>query len=287
MPNNSITSSLTISTAVSVLGDMLSNIGNYTLNVASEATGRASTINVPIVKTDDGARDWDASKGYTVDADSDVSTLAVSCVEVLKPFVLNDSEYNSSPLTLQSYIKQNAHEFGRYLNNKIFTAVDGVTGGTSKNASSVAVGDIKNLASSLDAKGAPLDRHCVISASAHSAILPSTAETYGQGVIERGRFTSLYGMSMTPATAFNTGTGKTNTFACSSDAIVIVNRIPEIQATSNLEEYTPFEVEGLGLQCAFRRFYDPTSGSHYGAFVTNWGVGVAKPDHIAKIKNSS
>ena len=106
---NSIASELTISTAVSVLGDLLSNLGNYTLNVANEATGRASTISVPIVDTDDVARDWDATKGYSADADTSVSTLDVSVVERIKPFVLSDNELNKSPMTLQNYVAQNAH----------------------------------------------------------------------------------------------------------------------------------------------------------------------------------
>ena len=131
-----------------------------------------------------------------------------------------------------------------------------------------------------------MNRHLVISASAHSAILPSTAETYGQGVIEQGRFTSLYGMEVHPSTSFNSGSGKTNTFATSQNAIVVVNRLPEIQASSTLEEYTPFEVEGLGIQCAYRRFYEASTGIHYGAFTTNFGVGIANADGIAKYKNS-
>jgi hypothetical protein len=283
---NDISSELTIATAVSVLGDMLSDMSAYTLNIANETSGRSEVISVPVISTDDVARNWDATKGYTADADSGATTLDVTVTERIKPFHLSDNAYNKSPMTLQNYVAQNANEFGRYLQNLVFTAVDGVTGGTAKNASAIGVGDIKSLASALDNKGQSMNRHLVLSASAHSAILPASAETFGQGVIEQGRFSSLYGMQIHPSTAFNTGAGKTNTFACAQNAIVVVNRRPEVQASSTLEEYTPFEVEGLGIQCAYRRFYDATKGIHYGAFTTNFGVGIANADGIAKYKNT-
>jgi hypothetical protein len=85
---------------------------------------------------------------------------------------------------------------------------------------------------------------------------------------------------MHPSTGSIAGSGKVHSFACAKNAIVVVNRRPEIQASSNLEEYTPFEIEGLGLQCAFRRFYEASTGIHYGAFTTMFGVGVAVPAQV-------
>ena len=288
---NSIQSDLTISTAVSTLQNMLAPIGNFTLNVSNNVVGRSATVQVPVVDTDDGARKFDATKGYSADADSDVSKCAVTVDEVIKPFHLSDNELNQSPLSLQNYVAQNANEFGRYLLRLIFDGLDATTANTfaggsvaGKAAASVAIADIKGLASKLDAAGAGLNRHLIINAGANSAVIPSTGETFGMNVVESGRFTNLYGMSVSPQNANNAASGKIHTFACPSDAIVIVNRMPDVQGGATLEEYTPFEVEGLGIQCAYRRYYDAAKGEHYAAFTSMYGVGIAKPGQIAALK---
>ena len=114
---NSISSELTISTAVSVLGDLLAPLNAFTKNISSEVVGRQAKIKVPVISTNDGARDFIASgsgAGYGVNAESSVDLVDVDIVERIKPFHLLDNDMNKSPLTLQSYVKQNAHEFGRY-----------------------------------------------------------------------------------------------------------------------------------------------------------------------------
>lgn len=285
MPLNSISSDLTISTAVSTLQNMLAPISKFTLNVSGESVGRSATVQVPIIATDDTARDYDSTKGYSSDADTDVSKLAVTVTERIKPFKLSDNDFNKSPLGLQNYVAQNANEFGRYLLRLIFDALDGGSvSPTVKAAASVGISDIKALAAKLDANGAPMNRHLIINAAANSAVIPATGETFGNNVVESGRFGNLYGMSVNPQNANNTAASKIHTFACSSDAIVIVNRMPEVQGAATLEEYTPFEVEGLGIQCAYRRYYDAAKGDHYAAFTTCYGVGIAKVAHIAALK---
>lgn len=289
---NSIQSDLTISTAVSTLQNMLAPIGNFTLNVSNNVVGRSATVQVPVVSTDDAARKFDSTKGYSADADTDVKKCAVTVEEIIKPFHLSDNELNQSPLSLQNYVAQNANEFGRYLLRLIFdkldleTAADFAGGAVAtKTASSTAIADVKGLASKLDAAGAGMNRHLIINAAANSAVIPSTGETFGLNVVESGRFTNLYGMSVSPQNANNTTTGKIHTFACPSDAIVVVNRMPDVQGGATLEEYTPFEVEGLGIQCAYRRYYDAAKGEHYAAFTSMYGVGIAKVGQIAALKN--
>jgi hypothetical protein len=285
---NDLSSTLTISTAVATLGDLLSDMSAYTLNVSTDSVDKASTINVPVIDTDDVARDWDATNGYTANSDSAVTSLSVSVAERIKVFKISDSAYNTSPLTLQSYVQQNANEFGRYLQNIVFKEID-ANSSVTKTAlaeSSLTLAKVKDLASALDSAGGSLDRHLIISPSAHTSLLPATAETFGQNVIEQGRFSSLYGLNMHPSTGQTSGTGKTHSFACSKNSIVVVNRLPSIQSTSNLEEYTPFEIEGLGIQCAFRRFYDVTTGIHYGAFTTMFGCGIAVPAQVSAYKRT-
>jgi len=191
---NSITSELTISTAVSVLGDLLAPLNAFTKNISGEVVGRQATIKVPVIDTDDVARPYDSTKGYNVDADSSVTLVNVDINEQIKPFHLLDNDMNKSPLTLQSYAKQNAHEFGRYLMNLVYTAIDAGTSVSSanKNAGSVAIADIKSMAGNLDSAGAPFDRHLVLSTSANTNLLPSTIETFGNSALEGGRFNQLY-----------------------------------------------------------------------------------------------
>ena len=166
---NSISSELTISTAVSVLGDLLAPLNAFTKNITSEVVGRQAKIKVPVIKTQDVARDYTSSgnnAGYGLTAETDVSVVDVEIKERIKPFHLLDNDMNKSPLQLQSYAKQNAHEFGRYLMNLIYTGLDtsaaassgGITKAT-KTATSVAISDIKTIQKNLDTAGAPFDRH--------------------------------------------------------------------------------------------------------------------------------
>lgn len=286
---NSITSELTISTAVSVLGDLLAPLNAFTKNISSEVVGRQAKIKVPVIDTDDVARPYDYAKGYNVDADISVTLVDVDINEQIKPFHLLDNDMNKSPLTLQSYAKQNAHEFGRYLMNLVYTAIDASSGvGTAnKNAGSVAIADIKSMAGNLDSAGAPFDRHLVLSTSANTNLLPSTIETFGNGALEGGRFNQLYGMQAHVCSAHNTAVGKVHSFACSSDAIVVVNRMPDVSGSATLEEYTPFTIDGVGIQCAYRRYYDASKGDHFGAFTANFGVALVKEDNISVLKRAS
>lgn len=289
MAQGTISSELTIATAISKLGEMLAPIQDFTLNITNEVVGRQAKVVVPIVGTaagaDGAARVWDYTDGYHGKADTEVGTLEVSLAECIKPFQLTDNEMNKSPISLASFVKQNAHEFGRFLLNRVFTAVDGAsgTGSNTKATSTMTTGNVKAVAEDLDENGAPSDRSFLIAAQANSRLMPTTIETFGANVLESGRFSNLYGMRVYPQTCFNTGTGKAHSFGCSNDAIVVVNRQPEVSGTSTLEEYTPFTIDGLGIQCAYRRYYDAAKGQHFGAFTSMFGVGVAKPKHISKI----
>lgn len=289
MAQAAIESELTIATAVSKLGELLAPIPNFTLNVTNEVVGRSAVVKVPVVGTasgaDGAAREYNYTDGYNLKADSEVSSLDVDVVECIKPFQLTDNDMNKSPITLASFAKQNAHEFGRFLVNKIFKAVDAAsgTGSQTKTAATMTITQVKGMAEDLDENGAPEDRSLLLNAAVNSKLMPSSIETFGAGVLESGRFSNLYGMRVYPTTCNVSGSGKAHSFACSSDAIVIVNRQPEVSGTSTLEEYTPFTIDGVGIQCAYRRYYDPAKGQHFGAFTSMFGVGVAKPKHIAKV----
>ena len=293
---NSISSELTISTAVSVLGDLLAPLNAFTKNISSEVVGRQAKIKVPVISTSDQARDFIASgtgAGYGVNAESAVDLVDVDIVERIKPFHLLDNHMNQSPLTLQSYAKQNAHEFGRYLLNILYTALDteagtanSTIGKATKASGSVAVADIKGIASNLDSAGAPMDRHLVLSAGANTQLLPSTIETFGASTLEGGRFNQLYGMQTYVSSAHNSGSAKVHSFGCSSDAIVVVNRMPDVSGGATLEEYTPFTIDGIGIQCAYRRYYDASMGDHFGAFTANFGLALVKPNNISVLRTS-
>jgi hypothetical protein len=290
---NSITSEITISSAVSVLSDLLAPVSNFTMNITNEIVGRQATVKVPIVRTDDVARDYSYSTGYNTSADTAVTTVDVGLVERIKPFHLVDNDMNKSPLTLQSYARQNAHEFCRYLLQTLFDKIDAsvtagdITGENSTDAGSVALTDIQGIQGALDTAGAPMDRHLVMNSSVNSALMPSSIETFGPAVLQGGRFGNLYGMSTHVTTVGNQAIGDVHTFGASSDAIVIANRLPEVSGTSTLEEYTPFTVDGVGLQCAYRRYYDASKGEHFGAFTAIFGCEVAKPEHIKVISRAS
>lgn len=286
---NSISSELTIATAVEALSNMLAPIGAFTLNAANEMSQRAATIQVPVVSSGSSARLFSSATGYTATSDSTADKVAVSLGEHIKPFHLSDNELNKSPLTLQSYIRANANEFGRHLLRQIFDAIDGgsIGGGITQVAKSgVSLTDVQGLVGALDGAAANLDRSLIINAAAHSALLPADTTIYGADVIRSGRLGQLYGMDVYPTTVGNTATNKVHTFAVPNDAIVIANRIPDVQGANTLEEYTTFEVEGLGLTCAYRRFYDARNGEHYGAFTTLFGVGIAQKTKIKGFKNT-
>jgi hypothetical protein len=287
---NSITSEITISTAVSTLQNMLAPLSNFTLDISSDVVGRQSVVKVPIVDTDDGARTYSAGTGYTSNSDSDVSTVSVNVNEEIKPFHLNDNDMNRSPLTIQNYAQQNANEFGRYLLNKLYATVQAgvdanpatVTNSTAVAVEATAIASIKALHADLDDAGANMNRSLLLGAGASNSLMPSTIETFGNSVVESGRFSQLYGMNVSVTNAHGTlAAGDVHTIACPSDAIVVVNRVPDTSGSATLEEFTPFTIDGLGLQCAYRRFYDASKGIHYGAFTTMFGLALAKPSQIA------
>ena len=169
---------------------------------------------------------------------------------------------------------------------KIFDGIDAAAPVlTQKAKGSVTLSDIQGIVGGLDGAAANLDRSLIINAAAHSALLPADTTIYGADVIRSGRIGQLYGMDVYPTTVGNAASGKVHTFAVPNDAIVIANRIPDVQGAATLEEYTPFEVEGLGLTCAYRRFYDARNGEHYGAFTTMFGVGIAQSGKIKGFKN--
>jgi hypothetical protein len=290
---NSITSDLTISTAVTVLEELLAPIGAMTRNITNEIQPRRqSSVDVPIVKKDDSARDYSYSTGYNTTAETDVSTVTVPLVERIKPFHLADSDLNKSPITLQSYISANAHEFGRYILSLVFAEVDSaITAGSvsedTVDAGSTQLSNIQGLQDTLDTNGAPFDRFVLMNSSVNSALMPASIETFGPSVLQGGRFGRLYGMDTYVTTVGNASVGDAHTFAGSSDSIIVANRMPDVQGQATLEEYTPFTIDGIGLQCAYRRYYEPSKGETFAAFTTIFGAKVAKPEHLASITRVS
>ena len=269
---------------------MLAPLNELTLDISNDVVGRAATVKVPVVDTEDSARDYASDTGYTGTSDSDVSVVSVDVEERIKPFHLNDNHLNKSPLSLQNYVSQNANEFGRYLIKLLYTSVDSaITAGTipAVNVTSVAntgvaISDIQGLHGTLDDNGASMNRHLLLGAQASNNLLPTSIETFGNSVLESGRFNQLFGMKTSVTNAHGTlAAGDPHSIACSSDAIVVVNRMPDTSGTATLEEFTPFTIDGLGLQCAYRRFYDASKGIHYGAFTTMYGVAVAKGTQVA------
>jgi hypothetical protein len=293
---NSITSDITISTAITVLEELLAPLGAFTANITNEIQPRRQdSVNVPIVKKGSSARDYAYGTGYNTSADTDVSVVNVPLVERIKPFHLADVDMNKSPLTIASYAKANAHEFGRYILQTVFDMIDTdlasnsptVTNVASVNASDVALTNIQNIQDDLDQNGAPFDRHVVMNASVNSALMPSSIETFGPNVLQGGRFGNLYGMSTHVSTVTAGGIDEVHTLGCSSDAIIIANRMPDVSGQATLEEYTPFTIDGLGLQCAYRRYFEPSKGESFGAFTTIFGAAIAKPTHMSVITRAS
>jgi len=151
----------------------------------------------------------------------------------------------------------------------------------------VAVANIKALAGKLDQAGAPMNRQLLLGGQAVNNLLPSTIETFGNSVVESGRFNQLYGMEISQTNAHGTlSAGDIHSFACPSDAIVLVNRMPDTSGSATLEEYTPFTIDGVGIQCAYRRYYDASNGTHYGAFTTMFGCQVAKGSQVMVLTQS-
>jgi hypothetical protein len=293
---NSITSDITISTAITVLEELLAPLGSFTANITNEIQPRRQdSVNVPVVRKDSSARDYSYSTGYNTTAETDVSTVNVPLIERIKPFHLADVDMNKSPLTIASYARANAHEFGRYILQLVFDMLDAdqaettptITNVSSVNAGSVDLSHIQGIQDNLDSNGAPFDRHVIMNSSVNSALMPTSIETFGPSVLQGGRFGNLYGMSTHVTTVTAGAIGDVHTFGCSSDAIIIANRMPDVSGQATLEEYTPFTIDGLGLQCAYRRYFEPSKGETFGAFTTIFGSAIAKPEHISLITRAS
>ena len=180
MANSIADGEVIISSAVSVLDDLLAPLNNFTLNVSSETTGRGATVRVPLIDSSAGARVFSnatAPKGYEADSDSDASTIDISVEEIIKPFSLSDNELYKSPVNLSNYIESNANAFGLFIMNKVKTAVEagGAAGSTAigaKSATTFDLATVKTLVKHLDSSGVPVnDRHLIVSNVAHHQLL--------------------------------------------------------------------------------------------------------------------
>lgn len=299
---NSITSDLTISTAVTVLEELLAPISAFTRNITNEIQPRRqSSVDVPVIRKGSTARDYNYTTGYNTSADTDVQVVNVPLTERIKPFHLADTDLNKSPIVLQDYIAANAGEFGRYLLQIIYDTVNGQLESSAGaddgdiafeqqvdvNAGSVSLNNVQSLQNILDGNGAPLDRYFLMNQAVNSALMPSSIETFGPSVLQNGRFGNLYGMNTYITTVGNASAGEAHSFAGSSDSLIVANRMPDVSGQATLEEYTPFTVEGVGIQCAYRRYFEPSKGESFAAFTTIMGAAVAKPEHMAVITRAS
>lgn len=298
--SNSITDGeLIVSSAVSVLNDLLAPLGNFSINFGNEATSRGAVVRVPLIDTHDSARVFSAtgnSAGYENASDSAVSTIDLTLEEIIKPFRLSDNELYKSPVNLSNYIGANANAFGAFILGKVKTAVEN-TGGNSpsasatSNANAVSLANIGALVKKLDQSGVPVsDRHLVLSSTAHHALLPSTQDTYGTNaqVMQSGRVGQLYGLNVHPTSVLEQGAtaNKCVAFATGKSGLAIANRLPETQGREALVAYEPFTIPELGLQCIYRSHYNTATGELFGAFSTLFSASVADPDSIAWIKGA-
>lgn len=296
MANSISTTDVTISTAIDVLDSMLCPLGSFSRNFANEYSGRGTTIKVPVVKSSDSARDYTAtgtSAGYEAGGNSDVSTISLTVGEVVKSFSLSDNELFKSPVNLQNYISANANAFGKFLLEKVKTAVEtgAGTATATKSATAFDLATVKSLVKALDDSGTSVtDRHLVLSSNAHNNLLPSTQDTYGQnqGVMQSGNLGKIYGMDVHQTSVLEQGAtaGKVTGFASASDGIVLVNRIPETNGRETLQAFESFTIPSLGLNVCYREHYNSATGTVWGNFTTLFAVGIGNSDAIAWVKGA-
>jgi hypothetical protein len=296
MANSISSTDITISTAIEVLGSMLAPLGAFSKNFANEYAGRGTTVKVPIVKSSATARDYSATgsnAGYEVGADSDVSTVNIAVTEVIKPFYLSDNELYKSPVNLQNYIQANANAFAKFLLEKVKTEIEtnGGTATATKAGTAFDLTTVKALVKKLDTTGTSVtNRHLVLSSNAHNNLLPSTQDTYGQNqsVMQSGNLGSIYGMNVHQTSVLEQGAtaSKATGFACASDGLVLVNRLPETQGRETLQAYESFTIPNLGLNVAYREHFNSATGTLHGCFTTLFGVKVGNPDAIAWVKGA-
>jgi hypothetical protein len=294
MANSISTTDVTISTAIEVLDSMLAPLGAFSRNFASDYSGRGTTVKVPIVKSSASARDYTASgasAGYETGGDSDVATVDIAITEVVKSFTLSDNELYKSPVNLQNYIQANANAFGKYLLEKVKTAVETGTASATKSATTFDLATVKALVKKLDSTGtSTTNRHLVLSSNAHNNLLPSTQDTFGQtqGVMQSGSLGKIYGMDVHQSSVLEQGAtaGKCVGFASANDGIVLVNRLPETLGRDTLQAFESFTIPGLGLSVCYREHYNSATGTVWGNFTTLFGAKVGNADAIAWVKGA-
>ena len=295
MANSISSTDVTISTAIEVLDSMLAPLGSFSRNFANDYAGRGTTVKVPVVKSSASARDYSAtgaSAGYEANGASDVSTVDIPVLEAVKSFSLSDNELYKSPVNLQNYIQANANAFGKFLLEKVKSAVEtGTTATATKSATTFDLATVKALVKALDDSGTSVtDRHLVLSSNAHNQLLPATQDTYGQnqGVMQSGNLGKIYGMDVHQTSVLEQGAtaGKATAFASASDGIVLVNRLPETQGRETLQAFETFTIPSLGLSVCYREHYNSATGTVWGNFTTLFGVKIGNADAIAWVKGA-
>ena len=288
MANSISSSDVIVASAIEVLDDLLAPLGSFSLNVSNEYAGRGTTIKVPIVDSKDVAMDFDPSHGYEGKSESEVTTTSIAVNEVIKSFRLSDNELYKSPVNLQNYVQANANAWGLFVLQKVKTAIEATTATATKSATAFDLATLKNLVKKLDSSGTSLDRHLVLSSTAHSTLLPSTNDTYGSSVMADGRFGSLYGMNVHPTSILEQSntSGKCVAFASARDGIAIVNRLPETQGRDTLTAYEEFTIPSLGLNVIYREHFNTSSGTLYGNFSALFGCSIGNANSIAWVKGA-
>lgn len=293
MANSIASSDVIVASAIEVLDDLLAPLANFSLNVSSEYSGRGTTIKVPIVDSSDTARDFTSTgddAGYSATSESAVTTASIGVNEVIKPFRLSDNELYKSPVNLQNYVQANANAWGLFILQKIKAEIEASAGSATatKAATAFDLTTLKALVKKLDSSGTSLDRYLVLSSTAHSNLLPNTNDVYGSSVMADGRFGSLFGMKVYPTSILeqsNTAS-KCVAFACAKDGLAIVNRLPETQGRETLTAYEEFTIPSLGLNVAYREFFDASTGTLNGAFTSLFGCSVGNANSIAWVKGA-
>lgn len=294
MANSIQSTDVTISTAIEVLESMLAPLGAFSRNFANEYSGRGTTVKVPIVDSSSSARDYTTtgtSAGYEAGGESDVSTVDIAVSEVVKSFSLSDNELYKSPVNLQNYIQANANAFGKFLLEKVKSAVETGTATATKSATTFDLATVKSLVKKLDSTGtSATNRHLVLSSNAHNNLLPSTQDTFGQnqGVMQSGSLGKIYGMDVHQTSVLEQGNtaSKCVGFASANDGIVLVNRLPETLGRETLQAFESFTIPGLGLSVCYREHYNSATGTVWGNFTTLFGAKVGNADAIAWVKGA-
>lgn len=253
----------------------LAPLGAFSVSYSADAARRGDRVSIPLVSaitaTTTATVNYGAGGGTLTAAEAVIDQHVISTVSLTDTQVANSSAAN-----FETFARQQAGAVAAKAMQTIFLNILATTAASAYGAATVttAAGNfdfdqLVDMGKALDDNEAPAEgRVAVLNPAAYTALVKDLKNNFniGQDPVRSGVLSDVAGFTVYRTTAIGSA-GISNLYAIAGvpDAIAVAVRILQPQAAN---EYLATRVvtDENGLALGYRRFYEPSSGTHNIAF---------------------